>query len=434
MSVDASIPSAGPKAVAASDSRNGVGKAKAGANQSAGDAAPGGFSALLTSFETPDVLASLPRDSAGDLPGEDASGLGVPSLVPGNTLVNEVPWSELSLLLGQKMPADFAIPAVDASDSGEVGAISTLVSLLGGEKLPSLVLPETGESVPTDSVTMSAMLGGVSKAAAKPVVSVDALPSSEVIESTPLKSSIDGFTSDLVRQGLAVPSRKSGTNDLQSLIAANLAESRSLKPTAFMDLVAKEPALSAALVAMGQSSDLINSTVRSAAPPISGVATTGLEGSFAQHALTPGSASDAASAVAGAALTPESAVAEQVTYWVSQGIQNAQLKLEGFGSEPVEVSISLKGQEAQIDFRTDQPEIRQMLEGALVQLKETLLREGLVLSGVSVGASGQQGGGAQDRRQQTNARQAAVATSDAGSTVGQQRPSLGAGRALDVFV
>jgi flagellar hook-length control protein FliK len=133
-------------------------------------------------------------------------------------------------------------------------------------------------------------------------------------------------------------------------------------------------------------------------------------------------------------VSPESAVAEQVTYWVSQGIQNAQLKLEGFGAEPVEVNISLKGQEAQIDFRTDQPEVRQMLEGALTQLKETLAREGLVLSGVSVGSSGQEGAGAQDRRQQPNARQTTVVVNEAGSTVSLQRASPAAGRALDIFV
>ncbi len=75
-----------------------------------------------------------------------------------------------------------------------------------------------------------------------------------------------------------------------------------------------------------------------------------------------------------------------------------------------------------------------MLEGALAPLKETLLREGLVLSGVTVGSSGQQGGSAQDRRQQTSARQVAVAAGDSGSTVGRERPSSSTGRTLDVFV
>ena len=248
------------------------------------------------------------------------------------------------------------------------------------------------------------------------------------------KALSDSALPDMTQQGLALPSRKPVSADPQSLAAANAAESRVLRPTAFMDLVAKDPGLSGALVSSGLSSEVLNPPGRPANRPLSGLAATGLEGSFAQHALTPGGSADAASPTAGPAVSPESAVAEQVTYWVSQGIQNAQLKLEGFGAEPVEVNISLKGQEAQIDFRTDQPEIRQMLEGALTQLKETLAREGLVLSGVSVGSSGQEGAGAQDRRQQPNARQATVVANEAGSTVSLQRASPAAGRALDIFV
>jgi flagellar hook-length control protein FliK len=201
-----------------------------------------------------------------------------------------------------------------------------------------------------------------------------------------------------------------------------------------MDLVAKEPALSGALLSSGLGADVLSLAAKAASRPISGVTATGLEGSFAQHTLTPGGPVDAASTAAGAVLTPETAVAEQVTYWASQGIQNAQLKLEGFGAEPIEVTISVKGQEAQIDFRTDQPELRQMLEGALVQLKETLAREGLVLSGVSVGSSGQESAGAQDRRQRPNTRQATVTTQEASPTIGLQRAGPVAGRSLDVFV
>ena len=38
-------------------------------------------------------------------------------------------------------------------------------------------------------------------------------------------------------------------------------------------------------------------------------------------------------------MAPEMQVAEQVTYWVSQNVQNAELKLDGLGQSPVEVSI-----------------------------------------------------------------------------------------------
>ena len=306
---------------------------------------------------------------------------------------------------------------------------------LTGEKLGAQISPQAEALAPADPANAGPALSGKpGVVAAKPLVAADTPVLVPGADTALAKALSDSALPDLAQQGLALPSRKPGSADPQSLAAANAAESRVLRPTAFMDLVAKDPGLSGALVSSGLSSEVLNPPGRPANRPLSGLAATGLEGSFAQYALTPGGSADAASPTAGPAVSPESAVAEQVTYWVSQGIQNAQLKLEGFGAEPVEVNISLKGQEAQIDFRTDQPEVRQMLEGALTQLKETLAREGLVLSGVSVGSSGQEGAGAQDRRQQPNARQATVVANEAGSTVSLQRASPAAGRALDIFV
>jgi flagellar hook-length control protein FliK len=123
-----------------------------------------------------------------------------------------------------------------------------------------------------------------------------------------------------------------------------------------------------------------------------------------------------------------------VSYWVTQGVQNAQLKLDGFGGTPVEVSISLKGDEAHIDFRTDQPEIRQILEGAVAQLKDLLTSEGLVLSGVSVGSSGQDGAGAQEQRNRPGTRQATITTPDVAPTESRPRVNPSVGRAVDLFV
>ena len=86
-----------------------------------------------------------------------------------------------------------------------------------------------------------------------------------------------------------------------------------------------------------------------------------------------------------AAVGPEMQVAEQVSYWISQDIQNAELTLDGLGKDPVEVSIRMHGNEAQVSFRTDELQTRDLLQGAASHLKELLQSEGLVLSGVSVG-------------------------------------------------
>ncbi len=451
-SVELSGPSAGPKGVAAAEGRQGVGKGKTGVNQGVADAAPRGFMALLTSFEAPETLGSLP----GEAPLDEPESLSVPALVSYGGLVTEVPWSELSMFLGQKMLADVATPAAEAGMAnttpamaslstsekllpqglagGDVGVLPVAANMLNDGNLPSQILPETAELIPAPSLNFAAASWSQQGPVVKPLASKED-PESD--QGTALSSSTttnDGTLPGMALEDLPARSRKSGGAAPQSLSAINASESRAVKPTSFLDLVTKEPALSGALVSTGLSSDFLNPAARPLAKTLSGVTVAGPEGSFAHHALSQGSSLDAAPAAAGPALSPETTVAEQVTYWVSQGVQNAQLKLEGFGSEPVEISITLKGQEAQIDFRTDQPEIRQMLEGALTQLKETLAKEGLVLSGVSVGASGQEGGGAQDRRHQPDTRQAAVAVNDPGSTVALARTSLTPGRALDVFV
>jgi flagellar hook-length control protein FliK len=105
----------------------------------------------------------------------------------------------------------------------------------------------------------------------------------------------------------------------------------------------------------------------------------------------------------------EALVAEKVSYWISNNVQNAEMKLDGIGERPVEVSIRMQGNEAHVSFRTDELQTRAALENAGVHLKDLLQREGLVLSGVSVGTAGTGDSGAQDRKSRQGARQATVA-------------------------
>lgn len=127
-------------------------------------------------------------------------------------------------------------------------------------------------------------------------------------------------------------------------------------------------------------------------------------------------------------------VAEKVAYWISNDVQNAEMKLDGIGTEPVEVSIRMQGNEAHIAFRTDEILARSALESASVHLKDLLQREGLVLSGVSVGTSGAGDSGDQERRSRQGLRQSVVVSQE---PAGGDRIA-GAGRAtrgaLDLFV
>ena len=134
---------------------------------------------------------------------------------------------------------------------------------------------------------------------------------------------------------------------------------------------------------------------------------------------------------------PEMQVAEQVTYWVSQNVQNAELKLDGLGLSPVEVSISVQGKEAQISFRTDEAATRGVLEGASAHLKDLLQREGMVLTGVSVGTSGSGDSSGAERRARQAARQGVIAPLQVATVPIQdagRRMGTVTGRSVDLFV
>ena len=132
--------------------------------------------------------------------------------------------------------------------------------------------------------------------------------------------------------------------------------------------------------------------------------------------------------------SPEVAIAEQVHYWISNDVQNAELKLDNWGQSPVEVSISLQGNEARVEFRTDVQELRQILEGASAQLKDMLQGEGLVLAGVSVGSSGAGGAGAREQSPRPDMRRATVALPETAAVARPTRAGISSGRSVDIFV
>jgi flagellar hook-length control protein FliK len=233
--------------------------------------------------------------------------------------------------------------------------------------------------------------------------------------------------------GATLPSKLA---QLQAVAAANLADNKAFDRAAQMDMSARDPVLSAGLVASGMAEGFVRQADKEFGKNLSVTTTSGAEGAWGAQTLHGGHSVDAAAVIADPSMvSSEQMVADTVGYWVSQGIQNAELKLDGFGSDPVQVSISLKGGEAHIGFRTDQPEIRQILENATSQLKDLLSSEGLVLSGVTVGGSGSGGNaGSQERRDQQSARQATVLTKDVASPDARQRVNPSVGRALDLFV
>lgn len=134
-------------------------------------------------------------------------------------------------------------------------------------------------------------------------------------------------------------------------------------------------------------------------------------------------------------LTTEMRVAEQVSYWIGRGAQNAELEVDGLGEGPVKVSIELQGQEARVEFRADQAQTRQVLEDSMPHLRELLEREGLVLSGMSVGSSGAETGHGQSSQGRQGGRQAQMAAPEAPvAALAAQRAAPLSGRSVDLFV
>ena len=128
-------------------------------------------------------------------------------------------------------------------------------------------------------------------------------------------------------------------------------------------------------------------------------------------------------------------LAQTISYWLGQGVQNAELKLDGFGTEPVAVRISVAHGEAHIGFRSDQPEVRQLIEGAVLQLRDLLGQEGLTLAGVSIGSSDQHPPGAQEQRPRFGSRKKDIDLPGL-ATLASAAPltRLPAGRVLDLYV
>lgn len=152
--------------------------------------------------------------------------------------------------------------------------------------------------------------------------------------------------------------------------------------------------------------------------------------------LRAGAPADGSSAVADPAMVPtEDAVAEQVAFWVHQNIQNAELTVKHDG-QPVEVSVSLTGNEAHVAFRSDQAQTRDLLDASVAQLRDMLHQEGLVLSGVTVGDSGSQpsGDGGAQRGQRGEPRSAQVVVPAVAGTRTRSGGDVLSDRAVDIFV
>ncbi|MCB8748226.1 flagellar hook-length control protein FliK [Rhodoferax sp. U2-2l] len=198
-------------------------------------------------------------------------------------------------------------------------------------------------------------------------------------------------------------------------------------------VLAAQDASSAAPVILSADA-LTAATDRRDARPGMGQIRTGLEGAAGGNVADRLGINPTYEVAAATAVVSEGQVAETVSYWASQGVQSAELTLDGMGDEPVEVRISLEGDQAQIEFRSNQPEVRQALEGASAQLKALLSGEGLQLTGMSVGTSNRGASQGEGGQPKPSSRQAKLVALEPVRATATRAANPAVGQALDLYV
>ena len=435
---------AGPKPngvrVAAADNRNQKNKS------TTADGAGGGFGAILASLEpsetagqsgtdpvvTPPTSTSLakgltagvkavfdPLAKDADPPdasstrrlGKGVDGLGMGSL-DGSIDVGDskklLPKEPVEALAAVALPVPVPVPVPDAASVPDAVAVPTpapldAVALLAQASqwltTPSAVsLPEGQNLVsgvaqlPAPAVTLPRPAVKSEGAAAVPSLALDA-PVEALAKSGKLQRDTvakHALSTDL----LTAPSQSAGLPESRSLpLAAKLAD-QTIVPFA-VTLAAPSNMMPARREDPSRERSVFRSNVT--------------EGSALGQSFMSTTASTAVQYTPQLQMSPDVYVAEKVAYWISNDVQNAEMKLDGIGLNPVEVSIRMHGNEAHVVFRTDELQARAALENATTHLKELLQREGLVLAGVSVGTAGTGNSGDREGQSRQGARQANIA-------------------------
>jgi flagellar hook-length control protein FliK len=362
------------------------------------DAATGGFSALLSAADAPapsaqDAAAQANQTADTSTKSESEEGSDSTATTAAQApLVPDTPVVDNSAMIAALLAAvQGARPTGVAEDAAPVegnaeGKAEPLTALLNGK---------AGAGVPL----ASGLVGGADAKAA----------------TEHLKTALGDYSS--VLEQMRARGEKTGAGASANSLNAAASQQSLLGKSALqaqVDLAARSDRVGNALAQATNSSQSLATAamvatqlesvdnLASAQTRVGGVDSAQLGGlvpdrPFAHGGFTPTVQYDASAGAALAAPATSSAdVADQVSYWVTQGVQNAEMTVEGANAERVHVSISLSGNEAHVSFRADQAVTREMLANSEAHLKELLGSQGLVLTGLSVANSGAGGAGQAD--------------------------------------
>lgn len=427
MSIESNKPAIQSRATTAADQHGGKNAGKTGLTGTDS----GGFSLLMNALSADDTtLSAVVSDGTTEasdnslanplqalpstVPVDASSFVGAnPAAVTHSLAASTTTDKAQSIPLSEAMPASSSRSEGIAALMGTAGQITPTHATVGGVRPPAA--PEVPAAPVSHSVAAaSASASTFSDINANPLVSATAQMPDATASTQPI----------LVRKPAAHASAATTHNTPNEsripleFIPANLLTDASQ------------------IVQMGNLAEMLAGS-RERPPTKSNSSSTGssMESMFGSALTSAGAAGSDYKIAEAAAVVPETALAETVSYWVSHDVQNAELTLDGFGDDPVQVSITIQGEQTQIDFRCDQPEVRQALESATAELKELLSNQGLNLSSVSVGSSGRDAnsGDAPPRQRQDGRKALFIKTQDP-ATIGLALGHAPVGRSLDIFV
>lgn len=399
MSIEHGVSTSAPKA-AAKAAQSGGGGPGAGKAQAT---TPGDFASLLLSLGAEELL---PQDA-----GEDLLATATATL----EAAEPAAW-----------PVDAGLPMVAATAAPQA---TPLAEGLAG------IAPAVGEAASATPVTARTAVGPAELRAGQVEEQPDLAQAQPQAAEAPVSDKAQDIQ-PLLRQAVLVQRMAQHRGQAAELAAQAVKEQRGEDMAARLGWRTSEPpatGLAQTLLAAGGGEAGLRPLERRGDKP--GLRT-GEVGAWSGPTQAEGARMDVPAVAPDGGLTTEMRVAEQVSYWIGRGAQNAELEVEGLGEGPVKVSIELQGQEARVEFRADQAQTRQVLQDAMPHLRELLEREGLVLSGLSVGSSGADRGGGQSSQGRQGNRQgsAAVPELPVAALAAAHRGAPLSGRSVDLFV
>jgi flagellar hook-length control protein FliK len=337
------------------------------------------------------------------------------------------------------VPGDAAAAALLAAQAAAAAVTPPSAACTTGAE--SAVARDAANAAERVDLASSAPQAGVDGAADTPAGAAASAPADPALPAAEYASVFEQLKHRLAAKDVTTRTRaEAAATATTTAVAANAARQQAVRGERVLSAPLQQAAWvrAEATAALGQALD--GAPARSTLRVEAALAGTRSDSAWTPQEFTPTVQYDAtvATVEAPAALpAAEQPLTEQLRYWVSQGMRSAELTVQG-DADPVQVSISMQGNEAHVSFRSEQAATREMLTGTVDQLRDLLQAQGMVLSGVSVGAHDAGGRGGQPAGPEARARaatpRAAGGEAQPSESIGPASAARTAAGGLDLYV